>query len=207
MTRIDAALEEAGLSVVLEARRRSGAAPWSAGLAGLRDRLAAADLLLLGAMADRVREDEAGDVVRVTLRSAGAPDGGALVVRAPDVPPHARGLALLRAVAMARLESPEGARVAIDWSDVGLELAQVALSFGANEIVGSVVSKRGLPIAEDATKKVKGEGMVPVLSLKKRELGDLLRRMGREPSFVDELAHDEDDGGGGTDARSKEVSA
>lgn len=183
MTMIDMALEQAGLDVVLHARRagRELAVPTSM--------LASADLLLLGALADRVRKEEAGDVVHVTVRAPNDHEGQAtLVVHAGEQIAAERGIALLRAVAITRLTSPKAARVAVDWSEVGLELAQVALSFGANELMGPIMSKRGLPIAQDAAKKVKGEGMVLVSSLKKKEIGELVRRMGREPVFAPAVA-------------------
>lgn len=180
MTLIDVALEQAGLDVVLAARR----AGTEIGVS--REALLGADLLLLGALADRVRHEESGDVVHVTVRAPNDEDAerGVLLVHPTEDTAAARGLALLRAVATTRLTSPRGARVAVDWSEVGLELAQVALSFGANELMGPIMSKRGLPIAHDAAKKMKGEGMVLVASLKKKEIGDLVRRMGREPVFV-----------------------
>ena len=75
------------------------------------------------------------------------------------------------------------ARVRIDWSECGLELAQVALGFGASELWGRIANRRGLPIAEGATKKVRGEGMVAVAALKKKELKDLLAMAGRTAVF------------------------
>jgi 2-iminoacetate synthase ThiH len=85
----------------------------------------------------------------------------------------------LRAVAIARITGPRAAAVRVDWSEVGIELAQVALGFGANELVGPIANKRGLAIASDATKKVKGEGMVSLQAMKQRELAGLVRRSGR----------------------------
>jgi hypothetical protein len=86
-------------------------------------------------------------------------------------------------VALARILGPKAARVRIDWSECGLELAQVALGFGASELLGPLANRRGLPIADGATKKVKGEGMVAVAALKKKELEDLLRMAGRTALF------------------------
>jgi 2-iminoacetate synthase ThiH len=85
----------------------------------------------------------------------------------------------LRAVAVARVTGARAADVRVDWSEIGVELAQVALGFGANEIVGPIANKRGLAIADDATKKVKGEGNVSLQALKQRELAGLVRRSGR----------------------------
>ncbi len=82
-------------------------------------------------------------------------------------------------VAIARIVGPRAADVRVDWSEIGIELAQVALGFGANELVGPIANKRGLAIADDATKKVKGEGMVSLQAMKQRELAGLVRRSGR----------------------------
>ncbi len=60
-----------------------------------------------------------------------------------------------------------------------MELAQVALGFGASELVGPIANKRGLAIADDAEKKVKGAGMVSVQAMKQQELAGLVRRSGR----------------------------
>ncbi len=72
----------------------------------------------------------------------------------------------------------------VDWSEVGIELAQVALGFGANELVGPIANKRGLAIADDATKKVKGEGMVSLQAIKQRELSGLVKRSGRSVVII-----------------------
>jgi hypothetical protein len=64
-------------------------------------------------------------------------------------------------------------------------LAQVALGFGASELSGPVVTRRGLPIAEDRTQKVKGAGLVSSQLLKKRELAVLVGMAGREAVFDD----------------------
>lgn len=135
-----------------------------------RAALEEADLLALGALADRVRAAEVGEVVRVHVGPR------------PAVPfVRGTGLALLRAVAIARLTSPPGARVAVDWGEAGLEVAQVALGFGASELWGPVANKRGLEIAEDATKKVKGKGRVSARAMKREEILGLVRRCRREP--------------------------
>jgi 2-iminoacetate synthase ThiH len=90
----------------------------------------------------------------------------------------------LRAVACARIVSSFAAPVRVDWSDAGIELAQVALGFGANELVGPIATKRGLAIADDAAKKVKGEGMVSLQRLKAQEIAGLVRRAGRRVVVV-----------------------
>ena len=182
MTRgIDELLASTSLTPVLAARRAGRSTREFA------DLLTSADLLALGALADVVRAEEVGSEVRITLR----PDleneaaEGAVRVHPRDVEPSARGLAFLRDVAVARLTAPKGARVVVDWTEIGLEPAEVALSFGASALSGPIVSKRGLPIAEDKTKKVKGQGMVSVASLKQKELAEIIRRTGRTPVWVD----------------------
>ena len=168
------AIAAAGLDDVLAARERGES------VAAHRDQLMSADILVLGALADLVRAREVGAEVRVTMRRD-ADCRSASLVKTPAMPPTDRGLAFLRAVAMARLESAPATAIAVDWGDCGFELAQLALSFGANELLGPPLSRRGLPIADDQAKKVKGQGMVSVAMLKHQELCDLVRRIGRTP--------------------------
>jgi hypothetical protein len=132
-------------------------------------RLLQADLLALGALADIVRRDEVGSVVRLHV-------GG----HVPDDALRARGLDLLRAVAIARVLGSRAAAVCVDFGATGLEIAQVALGFGASALAGPIADRRGLPIAEDAQKKVKGKGLVALRALKQEELATLVRRSGRE---------------------------
>jgi 2-iminoacetate synthase ThiH len=146
------------------------------------DALAKADLLALGALADRVRQEEVGDVVRIFTNVK--PEDGDDVVDMHAGGIGAVGIEFLRAVAVARITGPRAAKVRVDWSKTGLELAQVALGFGASELVGPISSKRGLLIADDAQKKVKGEGMVSLQSMKQREIAALVRRSGRRAVIV-----------------------
>jgi hypothetical protein len=73
----------------------------------------------------------------------------------------------------------------VDWSRCGLELAQVTLGFGADELVGRIASKRGLPLADGEMagvgKKSKRE-LAQVV--KRRELASYVERGGREPLFL-----------------------
>ena len=177
MSIVDRALALAGLDAVASARRAGDLASVRAELA----RLETADLLALGALADRVRSDEVGDVVRVYANAT--PEGAADVVHVE----HAEGLALLRQVAIARITGPRAARVRVDWTAIGLELAQVALGFGASELVGTIASKRGLPLAADAMSGVaKRSQMQPAQLVKKREIAGFIERSGRTPVFVGE---------------------
>jgi 2-iminoacetate synthase ThiH len=175
MNRVEQAIERAGLLEVLRARERGD-------LDAVRESVASwrgADLLALGALADRIRREEVGDVVRFVLPSSGrADDAGVHVAKGENA-----GLDFLRAVAIARITAEKGSNVRIDWDDAGFELAQVALGFGANEIRGALANKRGLPIHEEDVKKVKGEGMVSLQALKKRELEKILACVGRTVVF------------------------
>jgi 2-iminoacetate synthase ThiH len=174
---VDRALEATGLARLLEARRKGElSASDAAALAG-------ADLLALGALADRVRADEVGaDVVLYTHRPP-ADDGAVAVLPADGESPT--GLELLRQVAVARVTGAPRARVRVDWSRCGLELAQVALGFGASELVGPIASKRGLPLQEGELLGVGKKSQRELAQVvKRRELAGFVRRAGRVPVFV-----------------------
>jgi hypothetical protein len=170
------AIEEAGLGEILRAREASDFAR----VLSLAPTLDAADLLAVGALADRIRATEVGSVVRIF--AGGRTDAAADVV---TIDTHGlegvRRADVLRLVAKARITGPRAARIRVDWTAVGVELAQVALGFGASELSGPVLNRRGLPIAEDSTKKVKGAGLVSTQLLKQKELFALVRSAGREP--------------------------
>ena len=193
---VERAIDAAGLGSVLSARREGGS------MDGHVARLRAADLLALGALADRVRAEDVGADVRIytdaplrgdtdaPLRGdTDAPpsgDTGALaVVVLPREGQELTGLDLLREVAIARITASRGAHVRIDWTRCGLELAQVALGFGADELLGFIATKRGLPIADDELagvgKKSKRE-LAQVV--KRRELASYVERGGRVPVFI-----------------------
>ena len=143
----------------------------------------AADLLLLGAIADTVRAEDGGDTVSIHEQHGGA--HGADVTWVAPV----KGVSeidTLRAVAVARIAAAKSARVGVDWSQCGMELAQVALGFGASDLRGPITRKSGLPIYEDETTKVKGQGQVELRSIKKREIAALITHAGRVAVFVDD---------------------
>jgi hypothetical protein len=160
---IERAIEDAGLGPVLAARADGDFVRAEALLAG-------ADLLLVGAIADAVRERTVGAVVRLHA----AADPGVLWV-------HREGadLDFLRSVAIARIARPDGARIGVDWGEIGLELAQVALGFGASDLTGPITQKSGALIGVDELKKVKGEGLVARATLKRREIAALVGHAGR----------------------------
>ncbi|MBX3233358.1 MAG: hypothetical protein KIT84_33725 [Labilithrix sp.] len=172
---VERAIERAGLGGVLPARRRGD-------LDAVRAEVASAgvDLLVLGALADAIRADECGDVVRVHP------------VAAADVLWIAREgkseLDLLRAVAVARITSPRGQRIGLDWGTSGLEVPQVALGFGATDLTGPITKKSGDLIDESELKKVKGQGMVAKTALRRLEIAALLHNAGRVCQFTDETA-------------------
>jgi 2-iminoacetate synthase ThiH len=187
---VDRAIAEAGLTDIAEARRSLDFARVRA----LAPSLATADLLALGALADRIRAEEVGDRVRV-FAGTQVDEGGEAIVVGAD-PGGSRG-EVLRSVACARIVGPRAARVRVDWASTGIELAQVALGFGANELAGPVLSRRGLPILSDSTQKVKGAGLVSSQLLKKKELSVLVRMAGRVPVFAaEESVAAPSDGGG-----------
>jgi len=129
------------------------------------------DLLVLGALADKMRAAERGDVVRLHLE----PPSDDVVTF--DIADDAHSF--LREVAIARL-SGRGA-IRVDARAIGLQLAQVALTFGADEIVATV--KRGL--------EVYGEGDIEVL--REREICGLIRTAGRAVRVVDRHGEREPD--------------
>ncbi len=179
---VDRAIADAGLSDLLLARR-SGAPLTEA---AVLDRLRASDLLVLGALADRVRREEVGETVRIY---APPPERDAkderLVVFPDDGDRPLTGLELLREIAIARVTGPISARLRVDWTRSGLELAQVALGFGASELAGHIASKRGLPIALGELSGVgKKSRLQPAHVAKKKELAAFVRRADRTPVFV-----------------------
>jgi hypothetical protein len=145
------------------------------------------DLMALGALADelRIREVQNEVFVRIELhgQSQGLPD--TLWASQPNVCiASGTGLSLLREVAKARIFRRPGTTVAVDFNTCGLELAQVALGFGASGLHGVLSNKRGLPIATGDEKRVKGEGQVSLLELQRREIVRVLRGGRREAIFV-----------------------
>jgi 2-iminoacetate synthase ThiH len=178
---VDRAIDAAGLTDILASRR---AGPLTtADVARLRG----ADLLALGALADRVRADEVGDEVLVdTLGDEALGCGDTPVVVFPPPEVELTGLELLREVAVARIAGARAARIRVDWTRCGLELAQVALGFGASELAGVIADKRGLPLAEDAKLGVLGKTsrLEAAGAVKRREIEAFVRRAGRTPRWV-----------------------
>ena len=170
---IEQAMARAGLSPVQPARRRGDLDSVRALVSSLGE----IDLLALGALADAIRTEENGDVVRIH------PTASSDVVWIQEASSE---LELLRAVALARITGAVGGRVGVDWGRHGLELAPVALGFGATDLTGPITRKSGTLISEDELKKVKGQGMVAATALKRREIAALVRNAGRSCEFTDE---------------------
>jgi hypothetical protein len=167
---VERVLLREGLLEMLEARR--AVEPWPRATPAFEKRLRDAELLAVGALADIIRREEVGSVVRLHIGGVAPPDAIT-----------GSGLSLLRDVAIARITGARGARVCVDFGASGLELAQVALGFGASELAGPIANRRGLPIADDAQKKVKGKGLVALRALKQEEIATIVRRARREPVF------------------------
>jgi 2-iminoacetate synthase ThiH len=181
---VDRAISDAGLAPVLDARRSGRLSDADVAL------LRAADLLALGALADRVRAEEAGpDVVIYTGGEGEAAGQGSASAILPAAAGELTGLELLREVAIARVTGARGARIGVDWTACGLELAQVALGFGANELHGRVANKRGLPFAEGELLGVgKKSRLEPAVAAKEKEIAGFVRRVGRTPVFAGRAA-------------------
>jgi 2-iminoacetate synthase ThiH len=175
---VDRAIESAGLSDLLEMPRDGRLS------SDLASRLASADLLALGALADRIRQEEVGDEVRVFTGDVSSdPMTGLVLIAAGEG--EATGLDLLRKVAVSRVTGPRGVNVRVDWIGCGLELAQVTLGFGANELCGRIVNKRGLPLAPGELSGVGKKSRRELADRAKRaELAGYIQRAGRVPVFI-----------------------
>ncbi len=161
-------VERAGLASLLAMRER-GDVPAGEVMDELVER---ADVLALGAAADAARRHECGDEARIFVPAAPAASNEVVVVGTGAV---SGGTALLRHVARERLLGPIGRRIVVDFGALGLEIAQVALSFGATDLAGPIASRRGLPMLDtDDQKKL----------VKRREIAGFVERAGFRPVFV-----------------------
>jgi hypothetical protein len=160
-------LERAGLLAWLDLRARQGALE-----PGFRERLDQIDLLTLGAAADLARRRECGDEARIFVPFMPAPSETLFVVGQGE---SARGSRLLRKIAVLRLTAPVGLRIVVDFGVLGLEIAQVALSFGASDLAGPIASRRGLPMVDaDEARKL----------FKRAEIAGYVERAGFRPVFI-----------------------
>jgi hypothetical protein len=161
------AIDEAGFS---ETRRRilDGQAVSAAELERLRD----ADLLVVAGLADLVRERFRGDEVRL-IAHANLPRDPALCVfrgEAESGDGPTTGADLLRKIALTRLRIPTDQALAVSLDELGVELAQTALVFGADVLYGDLGGKRTLPLIDGP-------------EARKNELTGLIERSGRRVVF------------------------
>ena len=165
---LERALERAGLSEI-RARALAGRGLPDPDLARLRGE----DALLVAGLADAVRAHFFGDDVRVLSNDAARREPGLL--RPSFVGSGAQGITgqeLLIEIAFARLAAPADRSLCVSFDALGLQLAQVALAFGADALCGDLAGKRVLPLLD-------GPGARRV------ELQGLLERAGRGVRFVD----------------------
>lgn len=132
-----------------------------------------ADLLIVAALADAVRRLHRGDEVRL-LGDAAARRADDLVRLSVDAgrADGPTGEELLRRVAIARLSSACEQGVAVSFEQFGLELAQVALTFGADALFGDLENKRTLPLLHGA-------------AARRTEIEGLIARAGRRVKWVE----------------------
>ena len=160
------ALAEAGLSD-LQTRVLSGQALGQAELT----QIASADLLLVAGLADLMRAHFHGDDVLV-LRSNALRQSDVRVFEGTTSEHGATGAELLRELALLRLRTPASTHIAVSMETIGIELAQTALLFGADTLIGDLASARTLPLLDGATAR-------------RRELEGLVARSGRRLRFGD----------------------
>jgi 2-iminoacetate synthase ThiH len=165
---VEQILDGYGLLPLL-ALRKQGIVPAGDELADLLSR---ADLLALGAAADSARRHECGSDVRIFVPRAPEASNELLVLGKEEA---ARGTALCRRIAALRLLGPIGRHIVLNFDALGIEIAQVALSFGATDLAGPIANRRGLPLVEE-------DGGAQLL--KQRELAGNLSRAGFSPVFL-----------------------
>lgn len=131
------------------------------------ERLRRADLLVVAGLADLVRRKFRGDEVRVISGS---------VPREPELHVFASpkaavtGAEVLRELALTRLRIPAGCALAVSFDELGVELAQTALVFGADVLFGDLLGKRTLPLLDGP-------------EARRVELRGLIERSGRSAVF------------------------
>jgi hypothetical protein len=134
-------------------------------------RLASADLLLVAGLADAMRACFHGDDVQV-LRKNALRQRDVLVFEGAISEHGATGAELLRELALLRLRTPASTHIAVSMEELGIELAQTALLFGADTLLGDLTSTRTLPLLDGA-------------GARRRELEGLVARSGRRLRFGD----------------------
>jgi 2-iminoacetate synthase ThiH len=140
-------------------------------------RLKKADVLVVAGIADAVRAKHRGhEVVVLSVDAAQHETGIVALDLDADLAVGPTGQDLLVQIAMARLATPCKQGIAVSCEQIGLELAQTALVFGADALIGDFVSsKKTLPLLDGP-------------QARKAELMGLIQRSGRTARFLDEGA-------------------
>jgi hypothetical protein len=131
------------------------------------------DLLVLGALADRMRDLGRSEIVRVHLDP---PTSEVRTFGRSELEAAGDGHAFVRKIALARIAEPR-APLRVDADAVGLPIAQVALAFGADEIV---VAKSQLEVYAEGDPSARERAI-----LREREIAALVRAAGRRPRIVE----------------------
>jgi 2-iminoacetate synthase ThiH len=160
------ALAQAGLTD-LQSRALSGEPLTQVEL----QRLAAADLLLVAGLADLMRAHFHGDDVRF-LRASALRDADLVLFKGVASEHGATGAEVLRELALLRLSTKSSTGIAVSLETLGLELAQTALLFGADTLIGDLSSPRTLPLLDGT-------------AARQREVAGLIARSGRRVTFGD----------------------
>jgi hypothetical protein len=158
------ALAQAGLSDLQE-RALSGEPLGPAEL----QQLAAADLLLVAGLADVMRARFRGDEVRL-LPARAVREPEFVVFKGVASEHGATGADVLRDLALLRLSTEPSVGVAVALETMGLELAQTALLFGADTLIGDLSNARTLPLLDG-------------VAARQREVAGLIARSGRRVIF------------------------
>jgi hypothetical protein len=133
-----------------------------------------ADLLLVAGLADALRARYRGDEVRLFASTTAKREADLLRVQLDagrtDGP---TGAELLRQIALARLSTPCSQSVGVSFEQLGLELAQTALAFGADALWGDLETKRTLPLLSGK-------------AARRQEIEGLIARAGRRARWIED---------------------
>jgi 2-iminoacetate synthase ThiH len=170
---LDAAIDRAGISDIAE-RALRGETLTEADMARLR----AADVLVVAGLADAVRARHRGEAVRMFGAESARRAGDVLRVELAGGGAEGKtGQELLVQLALARLGAPADKSVAVSYEQIGLKLAQTALAFGADALIGDLSSKRTLPLLDGP-------------AARRQEITGLIERAGRTVVFMDDVVGD-----------------
>ena len=170
---LERAIENAGLTELAQRALAGTGLP-----AGDIERLRGSDLLLVAGLADLVRQKFRGDDVQIVTSDGlpgarGARHGNTVLAEfAAGEREGLTGAELLVEIALLRLRTPGERSVGVSFDNLGLELAQTALVFGADVLFVDLGGKRTLPLLDGP-------------QARKQELAGLVARAGRRPCFAD----------------------